>query len=181
MATAITQYSTLEDICFAVCTALQNAGTTAVLTGGSAATYYAPQRYQSFDADFIITMRQDGRSTADALASLGFTERGGAYEHPATQYTIEFPPGPIAIGDVIITDWETMIRGDETLHVLSRTDSVRDRLAAFYHWSDRSSLITALAVAESGEIDLSRIEAWSNAEGAAAKFREFADRLEGIS
>jgi hypothetical protein len=56
----VTAGASLEDVCFAVCTALQNAGTIAVLTGGSAATYYAPAAYQSRDADFIIKFSVGG-------------------------------------------------------------------------------------------------------------------------
>lgn len=37
---AIHEESSLSDVAFAVCTALHRAGTTAVLTGGSAAAFY---------------------------------------------------------------------------------------------------------------------------------------------
>jgi hypothetical protein len=39
--------ATLTDVAFAVCTALERAGEYAVLVGGSAATYYAPEAYES--------------------------------------------------------------------------------------------------------------------------------------
>jgi len=39
--------ATLTDVAFAACTALDRAGEVAVLCGGSAATYYAPEAYQS--------------------------------------------------------------------------------------------------------------------------------------
>jgi hypothetical protein len=41
----------LIDGAFAVCTAFDAAGFTAVLCGGSAATYYAPDAYMSADND----------------------------------------------------------------------------------------------------------------------------------
>jgi hypothetical protein len=47
--------SSLVDVAFAVCTALDRDGITAVLTGGSAATFYAPEAYQSEDADFVLS------------------------------------------------------------------------------------------------------------------------------
>lgn len=43
----------LFEVAMAVCSALDRAGITAVLTGGSAATYYAPEAYQSSDIDFV--------------------------------------------------------------------------------------------------------------------------------
>jgi hypothetical protein len=51
----INEDSTLEDVCFEVCTALDGHSITAVLTGGSAATVYAPDVYTSYDADFVLT------------------------------------------------------------------------------------------------------------------------------
>jgi hypothetical protein len=173
----ITERSTLPDICFAVCTALERAGANAVLTGGSAATMYVPHRYQSRDADFIITMMNDRAAAAHALIELGFVERGGVYRHPETRYTLEFPPAPLSIGSTVIHDFVTITRGDELLHLLSRSDSICDRLAAFFHWSDRSALRTALDIAVSGEIDVGKIERWAAGEGATEKYAEFAARL----
>jgi hypothetical protein len=54
---------------------------------------------------------------------------------------------------------------------------VRDRLAAFYHWNDRSSLTVALKVAGSGEIDLKLIRAWSVNERSIDKYEEFIRQL----
>jgi len=178
VAAPITPNSTLTDVCFAVCTALDAVGTIAVLTGGSAATYYAPERYQSRDADFILTMYRVREAGPAALEQLGFcVGEDQIYRHERTKFTLEFPHGPLAIGAELIKRYETVRRDDQVLHIISRTDSVRDRLAAFFHWSDRSALVTALGVAESGDIDLAAIKAWSEREGEADKFREFSDRL----
>src|SRR5579862_5130023 len=76
---AITAKSSLEEVCFAVCTALAHAGTAAVLTGGSAATFYAPHAYQSGDADFIITFSSNTARANDAMRELGYHEIGGTY------------------------------------------------------------------------------------------------------
>jgi hypothetical protein len=55
----ITEESSLIDVAFAVCTALEHGGIRAVLTGGSAATYWAPDVYQSRDADFVLNFGTD--------------------------------------------------------------------------------------------------------------------------
>ena len=52
----ITRESSLREVAFAVCTALHERGIEVVLTGGSAATVYAPHAYQSRDIDFVIVM-----------------------------------------------------------------------------------------------------------------------------
>lgn len=71
----ITPRSSLTHVSFAVCTALHKIGTTAVLTGGSAAAYYAPDRYQSRDADFVITMSSNPNAASSAYAILDSLRR----------------------------------------------------------------------------------------------------------
>jgi hypothetical protein len=151
---AIDERSSLIDVAFAVCTSLDNIGTRAILTGGSAATFYAPTALQPRDCDFITTLG-GGDASRHALADLGFIERGGIYSHPRSLFTLEFPPGPLSIGAV-----------------LSRTDCVRDRLAGFYFWDDRSSLASALAVAATGPVDWDIVDAWSARETTAAKLED---------
>ena len=108
--------SSLIDVCFAVCTQMNHAGSVVVLTGGSAATYYAPQHYQSRDADFVLAT-QSGFAREN-ISSLGFVESGGIYRHPNSAFTLEFLAPPIAIGNDIMTGWATIRRGDELLHIL---------------------------------------------------------------
>ena len=98
----ISRDSTLIDVCYAVCTALDNIGTTVVLTGGSAATFYAPAAYQSRDADFVITMRGDASRGIEAMARLGYSQEGSVYVHESNRYTVDFPRGPLAIGEEIL-------------------------------------------------------------------------------
>jgi len=49
--------------------------------------------------------------------------------------------------------------------LLSPTDCVKDRLAAFYHWNDRQCLQQAVWVAQERAIDWKEIEWWSRREG----------------
>jgi hypothetical protein len=72
-----------------------------VLTGGSAATYYAPQQYQSRDADFILKVQAAGAT--EAISSLGFVRGGGIYRRPDTVYTLKFLAPPLAVGNDVGT------------------------------------------------------------------------------
>jgi chromosome segregation and condensation protein ScpB len=47
------------------------------------------------------------------------------------------------------------------------------RLAAWYHWKDRQSLIHALWVAERQPVKIQKIKKWSENEGESEKFAEF--------
>ncbi len=175
----ISEASTLVDVAYAVCTALDRAGITAVLTGGSAATFYAPDAYQSSDIDFVITFTAAAGQGEPALRGLGYQRRGDFYVHPAAAFPLEFPPGPLMIGDDLVKAWQTETRRKERLHVLSPTDCCRDRLAAFLYWNDFSGLEQALSVCRARwkGIDLAAVRAWCARERQDEKFDLFEKRL----
>lgn len=167
----ITSDSTLREVAFIVCTELQRVGVTAVLTGGSAAAIWSVGTYQSHDCDCIISFHEKGAPAEATLLKLGYTESGGTYCHSDSPFTLEFPPGPLSVGDEILTEWNTLRDGDLLLHILTPTDSCRDRLAAFYHWKDYSSLSVAVAIAGRNQIDLKRVRQWSKKEGVRSNTR----------
>lgn len=171
--------SSLTDVAFAVCTALDGKGFRAVLTGGSAATHYAPEAYQSGDLDFVLALRgSDGEA---ALTALGFVKNADFYRHPRSHFLLEFPPGPLAVGEDLIKSWNTVRRGEELLHVLTPTDCCRDRLASYLFWNDFSGLEQAIAVfrARPHEVDLNVVEDWCRREAHSEKFHLFASRTRG--
>ncbi|HEY0394086.1 MAG TPA: hypothetical protein VGD01_06280 [Candidatus Elarobacter sp.] len=128
----------LIDGAFVVCTALDEVGITAVLCGGSAATYYAPAAYMSADNDFVMTVDMPRRDISAIVAPLGFREEGRIYVNEAVAWTLDFPRGPLAIGRDVVTAWDTVRQGDRLLHVISATDSVRDRFMHYFAWNDYS-------------------------------------------
>ena len=172
----ITATSTLTEVAFEVCTALDKKGFTAVLTGGSAATYYAPEAYQSRDLDFVLTFR--GTDGEQALKDLGFRRKGDFYVHDVSPLPLEFPPGPLAVGEDHITRWSTVRRRKQVLHVLTPFDSVRDRLASYLFWNDLAGLEQALAVhrAKRRSVRLNRLAAWCRREGHGKKFELYEER-----
>ena len=162
--------ATLVDVAFAVCTALDRAGTVGVLTGGSAATYYFPERYLSLDVVFVLGVVRQREAVDEAMGSLGYYRASsGMYEHPDLTITVEFPRGPLGIGRDLIQTWATERRGDELLHIVTVTDCVRDRFMHFWAWNDRSALELALAVAQrhSSRFDFDAFRTWTAAEQAA--------------
>jgi hypothetical protein len=66
-----------------------------------------------------------------------------------------------------------------TLRVISPTDCVKDRLAAYYHWGDRQSLEQAILVAEESDVDLNEIKRWSEKEGKLGEFEALGHRITG--
>jgi hypothetical protein len=167
--------STLTEVAYTVCTALGSAGFTAVLTGGSAATFYAPQAYLSDDLDFVLALR--GTNGEATLRQLGYERSGDFYVHPSSRFLLEFPPGPLAIGDDLVRTWSTFRQRGEILHVLTPTDSCRDRLASF--WNDFRGLEQALHVyrAQRKKVDLESVRVWCTRERQPDKFELFEQRL----
>ena len=171
--------SSLAEVAAAVAQTLGAAGFRAVLTGGACATIYSAGAYQSFDLDFILQEGGGQRALDRAMAALGFIRQTDRYTHPGTTFFVEFPRGPLAIGD------DTAIRpvhidlGTGRALALSATDACRDRLAAFYHWSDRQSLDAAVAIASRHRVNMRTIRDWSAREGALDRFDEFRRRRRG--
>lgn len=176
----ITRGTSLRELAFLVGDALYGVGETAVLSGGGAAAIYSEGAYMSRDLDFVFAMHSVvGRVSSAPLVELGFVQRGGGYIHPDSDYTVEFPRGPLAIGEEIVTQWDT--RTDDAgriLHILTPTDCVRDRLISFLHFNDYSALEQALAVARSQHVNLDGIQLWCAREGKPEKFDLFYHRLD---
>lgn len=169
--------STLVDVAMTVGDALRRTGIRAVLSGGACASLHSGGAYQSLDADFVI----EGHCTEDlldaAMASIGFRRERDFYVHPRTRFFVEFPAGPLGIGqDYGIRPVWKLGRSARML-TLSATDSCRDRLAAFYHWRDRQALAAAVAIALEHRVGIARIRAWSAAEGALKEFEVFQAEL----
>jgi hypothetical protein len=177
----IARRSTLAEVAVVVARALRDAGFEAVLTGGACATIYSAGAYQSRDLDFIV-QHGGGRAALDAaMAAIGFTRKTDRYVHRSSSFFVEFPRGPLSIGDDLKIRPVELRIGRGRVRALSATDACRDRLAAFYYWSDRQSLASAVAIALRQRVSLARVKRWSVREGQAGRFEEFraALRAEG--
>jgi hypothetical protein len=111
------------------------------------------------------------------MEELGFYEEGRHFIHSDTQFMVEFPPGPLTIGDEPVKQIEELEFPTGTLKVISPTDCVKDRLAAYYHWGDRQCLSQAILVAHTQQIDFEEVRRWSNAEGKLGEFEKIGSQL----
>lgn len=114
----------------------------------------------------------------EVIRSLGFESKGRVYAKPGVYYTLDFPPGPLAVGAEVLTRWDSLKEGDRVLHILRPTDCVKDRLAAYIHWRDESSLDQALAVARRQTVSLDEIGKWCSGEGGERHYAQFLARLQ---
>lgn len=168
----------LAELAAHVCSHLESQGIRTVLSGGACVAIYASDRYVSMDLDFITRVATTRRQLKQALAEIGFTEKNRYFVHPDTEYFLEFPSGPLAVGNEPVSMVEELRLETGTLRLLSPTDCVKDRLAAFYHWNDRQCLQQAVWVAQEREVDWDEIERWSRQEGELIKYEEFRKKFE---
>lgn len=168
----------VEELAALICSTLDRHGVEAVLSGGSVVTIYTENAYRSFDLDFVQTGL--ARPVGEAMRELGFAREGRHWRHPRSPYLVEFPPGPVQLGDATVTAFAERSTRLGTLRLLAPTECVMDRLAAFYHWNDRQCLEQAVQVATRQRVDLDRLEAWSRSERALGKFTQFRERIRRV-
>ena len=173
----ITASTTIEELAAIVSTTLEAAGISAVLSGGAVVSIYTNNEYESSDLDFISP--QSTSTIAEAIAPLGFKKEERMFSPPRTPLFVEFPAGPIAIGDELIRAADVGVKRTAagTIRVLTPTQCVMDRLAAYFHWNDLQSLDQAVMVASSQKISFAKLDAWAKREGASEKLRKFKQEL----
>jgi len=78
---------------------LRKTGIEVILSGGAAVAFYTKHRYVSKDLDLINTYGVDRRKIREVMLEIGFYEEGRYFRHSDSQFFVEFPPGPLAIGE----------------------------------------------------------------------------------
>lgn len=163
----ISRETTLEELAATISQALEAAGISATLSGGSAVSVYAMNEYESDDLDFVTSGSQE--ELRRAIEPLGFTPSDSRreFEHPQIDRLVEFPPGPLAFGDTVLMHEDVPVL--ETpfgpLRVVTPTQSVLDRLAAYYCFNDNQCWDQAAMVARHQKIDWDAVSSWVAAEG----------------
>lgn len=160
-----------------VCSHLEALGIKTVLSGGSCAEIYSHGKYVSDDIDLINRYNAREIEITKAMIQLGFTEFNRYFRHTDTEYFIEFPRGPLGVGDAPIHEVASMHFETGTLRLLSATDCVKDRLAAYYHWGDQQGLDQAVWVACQNSVDMESIRSWSEKEKSLERFEHFFRRV----
>jgi len=158
-------------------TALRKEGIDLVLTGGAAVTLYSNNKYVSRDLDFVDAGFSSFLKIKREMESIGFRQKGKHFVHSETEFLVEFVASPLSVGNEPVSAISKVKLPTGLLKVISPSDCVKDRLAAFFYWNDLQALEQALLVARSKKIDSKEVERWANTEKMTEKYREFAKRL----
>ena len=169
----------MEELGAYICSSLEKEGIDTVLSGGCCVEIYSHGRYTSDDIDLIDRFNGGHRKIKALMEKIGFKEHKMKryFVHKETSMFIEFPRGPLGVGDAPVR--EIAQRKSETgiLKLLTPTDCIKDRLAGYYHWDDEQNLEQAIWVAIENEFDMLSVEEWSITEGMVEKFEIFRNRV----
>lgn len=167
----------LQELAAYVATHLQKHRIPVVLVGGSCVSIYSNNKYQTKDLDFVERYHNQRSLLRVALSDIGFTERNRYFVHPEAHYFLEFPLGPLAVGDSPVTELNEVVTETGVVTLLTAQDCICDRLSAYYHWHDQQSLQQAVWVALEHTFDVEYVRAWSEREGMLHKFDIFLSKL----
>lgn len=148
-------------------------GIEVVLTGGACVSIYTRNKYASYDLDFVNVGGVPGRTIAEVLSRAGFHKEGRVFTHPGCPFSVDILSPPLSIGAARILKTASITVRGKKLRLLTATDSVKDRLAAYFHWNDLQALEQALMICRSQKVNLRSIRRWAIAEGHPDKFKIF--------
>lgn len=162
----------IKDLAALVCKTLNDKEIDAVLVGGACVTIYTTNQYVSYDLDFVS--HTSLKKISRVLSDIGFRrESTRHFVRKDCPFFIEFVAPPLSIGSEPVKYRKTFKSRLGELVLLTPTDSVKDRLAAFYHWNDSEALEQAVMVAKAQKVNLGEIRRWSGNEGHKEKYAVF--------
>lgn len=158
---------------------LRKEGLEAILSGGACAEIYSNSKYVTGDLDFVVNYFWPGNDAIidKVMASLGFQRKGRIFVNSAIAYSVEFPPGPIGIGEEHQVEPFMLKLKTGNLSLLSPTDSVKDRLTGYFYGNDAQCLEQAVMIYQMNDVKLEDIQNWARKEGRPEKFAEFETRV----
>ncbi len=165
----------LRDLAGFISEELRKMGIDTILVGGACATIYSENRYQSYDLDYITY--EDMKKVKKALEALGFSVMNRYFRRKDCPWFIEFVSPPVAIGEEPIQKFHSVKTPLGTIKMLYPVDSVKDRLASFYHWNDKQGLEQAINICLEQKINFRELERWSINEGHKDKYKIFKERM----
>lgn len=151
---------------------LQKNGIEVVLVGGACVSLYTDNQYMSYDIDLITDTPI--RKITPVLEELGFKNTGGRlFENPKCGFLIDFPAPPVSIGDKPVSKFNNLKTRFGTICLLTPTDCIKDRLAAYFFWNDNQSFDQAVMVAKRNKIDFLEIKKWAEKQSELEKYEVF--------
>lgn len=159
------EVKTPEETASIVYEILKAKGIEVVLTGGSCMEIYTHSNYSSYDLDFIANPSIKSEQVKNAMIEAGFEKTKDRYfKHPDNDYYVEFPTGPVSLGNEEPKEHNELKTHVGTLKLLTPTNCVKDRLCAYLYHNGEECFSQAIAVAHKNEIDKENLLKWADKE-----------------
>jgi predicted nucleotidyltransferase len=140
----------------AISSAFEKKGIQAVLVGGAVVEYYTAGGYTTADIDMILPPLEK-QEIETVMKELGFVrfEDYRHWLHPHIPVPVEFPPGPLQVGHLLIQQVNEIEVEKIKLKILKVEDILLDRMIMAQEWKDLQAQIQAemLMYAHDTEID----------------------------
>jgi predicted nucleotidyltransferase len=178
IATAIATKDKLERqiyVAAVISSAFEKKGIQSVLVGGAVVEYYTAGGYTTADIDMILPPLEK-QEIETVMKKLGF-ERFEDYRHwlhPDIPVPVEFPPGPLQVGHLLIQEVNEIEVEKIKLKILKVEDILLDRLIMAQEWKDLQAQIQAemLMYAHYTEIDWPYVHQKSSQLGILKRFQK---------
>jgi hypothetical protein len=131
------------------------------------------------DLDFVVNYvwPENDKIIERVMSALGFKKSGRIFINKSVSYSVEFPPGPLSVGEEYqIKPVEIKVKTGK-LSLLSPTDSAKDRLTGYFYGNDSQCLDQAVMICQMNKVKIEDIRKWAKSEGRPDKFKEFESRI----
>lgn len=162
-----------KELAALVCQQLADNKIRITLTGGGCVTIYSKGVYVSKDLDFVPADAELMPKIEVLLKDMGFEREGRHFLRNDCPFLIEFINPPLSIGDEKVREIAELKTNFGRLYILSPTDCVKDRLAAYFHWGDKQALAQAILVTKAKRIDQGQVRKWAGREGKLKEYGEY--------
>ena len=158
-----------------ISSAFEKKGIQTVLVGGAVVEYYTAGGYTTADIDMILPPLEK-EEVETVMKELGF-ERFEDYRHwlhPDIPVPVEFPPGPLQVGHLLIQEVNEIEVEKIKLKILKVEDILLDRLIMAQEWKDLQAQVQAemLMYAHYTEIDWAYVHQKSSQLGILKLFQK---------
>jgi hypothetical protein len=170
------KHISIKDLAAIVIRKLAEKNIDVMLVGGACVSIYTKNKYISYDLDFVSSAPI--KEISETLSALGFKRKSSRhFVHKDCPFFVEFVAPPASIGNEPVRTKAVLKTRYGNVILLNPTDTVKDRLAAFYHWNDPQAFEQAVLVGKIQKILLRDVKKWSEKEGHGEKYRIFVERL----
>ena len=143
-------------------------GISSVLVGGAAVAFYTMEGYVTKDIDMILA-GDTKTDIEEVMIILGFkrTSTYRHFEHELYKFVVEFPPGPVQVGNKVIEKVNEIDLGRRKVKIISIEDIIMDRIIAGVEWRDENSIAQAKLLWQfnQSEIDTTYLKEFAKKEG----------------